>query len=296
MAGFSSKKPPSMRNDRLDELLPIYKYKDNDGKTVKFRPFGNIISYEYVWFYIKTEQGKVIQIPKLCTDLDPLTDEYVADDCPFRKSGLGRSDRFYLVNAIYRKAVDLRPAKLPKMTDEEKKYVKTDSFDEEMRYVKMGSDVWTPVVPLQLSSSAARNLATLEAENIVDGKPYGVTDLDYGFDIAIKYDSKGTGTGKFQLTDGNNATAITDKEMDYHVYNLDVLKYPSLKANQEEWKNLKEKITDPPKDIKKGGGAASRRLEEDEEEDDVRNRKPANSGKLSSGRSRRVEEDEEVPY
>ena len=284
-----------MRQARLDELLPIYDYKDNDGKTASFRPFGEIISYEFIWFHIKTQKG-IIPIPKLCTDLDPYTDEYIADDCPFRKSGLGRSDRIYLVNAIDRKKEKLRPAKLPPFRASEKKLRTIETiFKDAMYYMEPNSDSWTPVVPLKLSASSVRQITAAEADNIIDGKSYGCTDLDYGFDLKIKFDSKGTGTGKMQITMGAESE-ITDAELDYRVYDLAVLKYPSIKAQMEEWKNFKDKITDAPDSAKKGGAAASRRLEEDEEEDDIRSSRASkgNTGKLK----RRVEEDDEdeVPY
>lgn len=295
---FGNRKPPSRRNDRLDELLPIYNFADNDQKTVAMRPIGNIISYEFIWFHIITPSG-IKKIPKLNTDLDPITDEYVANDSPFRKDGRGEISRIYLINAINRKLQDAMPAKLPKLRASEKKLIKTTSFNDKMNYKEHLSDSWTPVVPLRFYPPAVTNIASLEAENIVDGKSYGAADLDYGFDLKIKYNSKGSGSGKMIITEGE-PSAITDEEMEYLVYDLDVLKYPTLAEEMADWKTFKEKITDAPEDKKgtKGGAKAASRLEEDEEEDDIRSSRKSsksNSSKLSRGRSR-DDEDDDVPY
>lgn len=309
MSGFSGKKPPSRGSEKLSDLLPIYAWKDNDNKNVSFRPFGTVISYEFAWFWIVTPKGKV-KIPKLITDLDPWTDEYVADEDPFRHDGRGEISRLYLVNAISRVKQASEPKSLPALTKNESKFVASDyfepykpfNFDGNMRFVKMGTNAWTPWVPLSLSPSSVRQITEGAKDNIVDGESFDATHPEFGFDIQFKYNSKGTGTGKMIVTadptESKNQNPITDEELEFPVWELDVLKYPKLSDHKADYREFKEKITDAPKEAEKGGSTARGRLEEDEAEDDVRSNTSRRNarGNIDKLSRRRVEEsDDDIP-
>lgn len=312
MSGFSSKTPPSLDNVRLEDLLPVYDFADNSGKTVHFRLFGNIISYEYIWFYIMSKTKGKVKVPVLCTDLNPFTDKYVADDCPFRQDGRGQVSRIYLINAIHRERQDREPKKIPPLTQREKDFVsspyfdayKPFNFDGKMRFINKDSSAWTPFVPLRLTASHARQIAEIETNNIVDGEKYDSNHIEFGFDISFKF-TKGVGGGPSKMIitadPEKDATEITDEELEFPVYNLDVMKYPRLADVKARYKEFSKRIVDAPEEVQKGGAVARGRLEEDEEEDDVRHssRRNArgNTDKLGSGRRGYVEdEDSEVPY
>lgn len=312
--GFRGKNPPSRGNDKLADLLPVYEFKENDNTEVSFRPFGTIISYEFYWFHIITTKG-ISKVPKLCTDLDPWTDEYIEEKCPFRADGRGQASRVYLVNAIDRDRQLKIPRNLPTLNSIEDQFVPSDyfdayapfNFDGSMRFIKKGSKAFTIWRPLVLSAASVRQIGEGEENNIVNGEKYSCTHPEYGFDVQFKYNSKGTGTGKMIVTadpkDERNLTAITDEELEFPVYELDVMKYPRLKDHKNDYKEFSQKITDAPDETKKGGATARGRLEEDERDDDVRNapRRGArgNTDKLGApaGRRGRVEEDDsDIPF
>jgi hypothetical protein len=296
--GFNSTSPKSAmgRSDRLEDLFGEYFFDYNDAvKEQELRPIGPVIAYEYYWFDIITEKGKSVRIPRLCIDLDPYTDTYTSENCPFRASGLGGQGRFYLVNAIWRKQQDAKPAKLPKKNEFESKLrkvmPKTPDFPQgwEAYQLSPGSSSWTPVYVLKLSANSAASVVDMIGENTYKGKTYDATHEDHGFDLLLKYNPKGTGTGKFQLNKGEQ-NALDDEEMDYLVHKLDVLKFPSPKEAEADWKKLKPMIDSDAKDTRedkhRGKTSASRLDDDDEGDEDEAPRK---------GKSRVKDEEDDRP-
>lgn len=285
--GFNSSNAKSAmgRSDKLKDLFGEYWFDyEKAAKTQDLRPVGPWIAYEYWWFDIITEKGKQITVPRLCTDLDPYMDTYTSDNCPFRASGLGRQNRFYLNNVIWRKQQDAQPAKLPKLNDFEQKLrkvvAKHKDYPEgwEAYQLSPGSSSWTPVYVAMFTANNAATVGDLEAENIYKGKSLPASDVDHGFDVRVKYDAKGTGTGKYQFTKGES-NALSDEEMDFLVHKLDVLKFPTPKEAEADWKQLKQSLdTDgggKKEDAHRGKTSASR-LDDDDEGDEA---PPARNGK-----------------
>lgn len=277
--GFRDMNPKSaMRgNDKLEEILQGGAFDKMDAvKRQSFRPVGPVIAYEYYWFDIITKAGERKSIPKLCIDLDPYTDTYVSDVCPYRASGKGRQGRFYLVNGIWRKAQDEMPAKLKPPLAEEAKLRKVIGEmpgypDGWVSYQKTpGSDTFTPVRVFIISASSAVDIARMADDNVVKGVTYDASDIDYGFDISYTHNPKGSGTGKNIYQKGEQ-TPLSDEEMDYLVYKLDVLALPSQADAEHEWRDLEKKLDPNPRsrnnddNSMKGAGPASR-LDDDAED------------------------------
>ena len=286
MAGFMSKHPDTAMtsSQKLHEMFGPYwfEYK-NAVKKQEFRPIGPVLSYEYYWYtIIGKKTGKAVDIPRLCIDLDPYTDTYISDVCPFRASGQGRQSRVYIVNAIWRQKQDLQPAHLPKLRDFESKLRKvigkTPDYPNgwEAYQLAPSSDSWTPVYVLHFTATNGAKVAEMSRDNVVKGVAYDVTDDDYGIDITVKYDPNGTGTGKYQYDDGKSSP-LTDDEMDYLVHKLDVLTYPKPKEDEADWKDLQKILAseDQVEDKKAKsngarGQASASKLDEDEDSASVR--------------------------
>lgn len=254
--GFNTKNPrTAMRsgNQKLKEVLAGKLFEWEWAiKTQYIRLHGPIIAYEEYWFDIITDKGEVTSIPKMCIDLDPYTDDYISDDCPFRASGQGRQSRFYLVNGIWRKEQDNEPRKLPPVMKSEEKLRKIvskckefpDGWEAYQLDLASGSESWTPNYLFKFTANQAAGLGDMAKENSTKGVAYDVTDVDFGCDIAIKHDPKGSGTGRYSiLRDGDSGvTAMTDQELDYLAIKPDVYKLQTPADAEKEWKDLKPKL------------------------------------------------------
>ena len=302
MAGFGSMNPKDAmgKSDKLKDMFGSYWFDwKNATKSQYFRPIGPVIAYEYVWFSIITKHGKQINVPRLCIDLDPYTDTYTSDVCPFRNAmANGQADsvgRMYIVNGIWRKAQDEEPKKVPAHTDFEKKLrkviAKTPDYPQGWEAYQMApnSESWMPVYVFNLTANNASKVADLSSENMVKGVAYDATDEDHGFDIKAKHDPNGTGSGKYQF-DFGESSPMEDFEMDYLVHKLDVLKFPSPKEADNDFKELKGSLDTgekPVKEDKQRGRASASRLDDDE---------PESSSRSERGSSRRgKEEDDDEP-
>lgn len=241
-------------------------------KAQELRPIGPVIAYEYYWFTILTKNGKIAKIPKLCIDLDPYTDEYVSEVCPFRASGLGERSRVYVFNVISRKAQDEMPARLKPPRAEESKVVhimkECPDFPGgwEVYRKTVGSDTYTPVRVFIATATGALAIADMSKDNIVKGITYDASDVDYGFDILYKHDKNGAGTGRHIYQRGEDSP-LTDEELDYHVYELDVLKFPTQKEAEKEWREIEGRLTEAEaSDDSMRGRKSAARLDEDDED------------------------------
>jgi hypothetical protein len=273
--GFNSVNPrTAMRqSDKLKDMFGSHWFDWEDATTTQYlRPIGPVIAYEYWWFdIIGPKTGQPGRVPKLCIDLDPYTDTYISDVCPYRASGLGGQNRFYLVNSIWRKQQDAMPRKLPEHSDFEKKLravmPKTPDYPKGWEAYQMAphSESWSPVYVLMMSAFQAAKVADLSGENMVKSVSYDATDEDQGFDLKVKYDPKGSGTGKYMIDKGES-NALDNDEMDYLVQKLDVLKYLSPKEAEADWKDFKQILDtsekEPREDMQRGRASASR-LDED---------------------------------
>jgi hypothetical protein len=284
--GFNSMNPKDAMgadNEKLYEMFGEYWFdyaKYASKSTQQFRLHGPVIAYEYYWFNIQTKTKGIKPIPKLCIDLDPYTDEYVSDNCPFRSSGKGRQSRIYIVNGIWRKAQDDKPAKTKPHTAFEKKervvMAKSPSHPKgwSMFQLAPDSESWTPNYVFKFTAPQTAELNNYQAKH--KGKEYDVTDVDYGIDICIKYSKNGQKIN-YDLSkgEGGEPTPLADEEMDFLVHKLDILTFPTPQQCEKEWKDLRTKIVegydrDDDRNSGKGRASASRLDEEDEDNRDTR--------------------------
>lgn len=296
-----NKHPETARNNRVkdSDILPIFDYKDAVTESQTFRLVGPALSYEDVWVDIVTQQGKTVPIPVRSIDLDPYTDVHTTDHCPVRKSG-ERVSRIYYINAIWREKQDAMPSRLPKPSAFESKrrtVMTTPDFPDGWKMYQMQSiesKTWTPFVVLRLTTSMVTELLEMSKENtrkvkLKTGKTVtrsaDATDPRYGFDIKIKYFPKKSGEAKYKLVMGD-VTPLTEEELNYPVWKIDIIKIPSLSETIANWKQIQDKMVDK-------NPAKSRKGEplDDDDEDDGRNNK--NRSTTGKRRDRDRDEDED---
>ena len=212
---FDDTKPKVGRGDsvKLEELIDILKF--NDGKWTPIRMFDTaVLPCKRHWVnIIGAKSKKEVKIPKWCVSHDTKTDGELEDvSCPYCGAGIG-AENFYLVNVIARDLQEDEPAKKKSPTKKEAK----------SGFKQPGSETWTPVRVARLPSSLAQKIQGLKDLNKVkkDGKvtKYSVADPKFGCDISIKYDSKASGTDKYQVQMGER-NKLTSEEKEYLQYEL----------------------------------------------------------------------------
>jgi hypothetical protein len=96
--GWGDTKPVTNKdNKRLEDETDVFDFKDSKGEFVQMRFLPCITSYSQTWIpIISSKQKKNVSIPKICSDYNPETEQYEKDECPYRKSGVGRTSQTYL--------------------------------------------------------------------------------------------------------------------------------------------------------------------------------------------------------
>lgn len=247
MKGFSQTKQQN-KNDavgppRLDEIFDVLKL----GKEwEQVRLIGPITSYYVIWIPIKGKKtGKETNIPRLCIDYDPSTDSMVGENCPYRKAGFTGS-KVYLANVIVRNLQESQPRKLPPHEKSEKKE-KELLGEGPFFFKKKGSASWTPVRVVEIRSMVADKLKNLTALNKHEGKdgvkkPRELSDPKYGRDVSLRFDADAKGPSKYDVNLEGKKTPLTDEEKAFLIWNLDVIKMPSIEEVKTDYKNIKDMI------------------------------------------------------
>lgn len=253
MAGKSwgNTKAPSRQRDKfmVDDYVSVHKY--DDRKWNVLRIVGPVTSTCVHWFKIKTKEGKVVPIPKYCLNWNPNEESFDANGCPYCANDLD-TDITYYTNAINRALVEQKPGKLyPHVADEERR-VNIGSKDDPFKVFLKSKDSrsWTPIEIYRLPVSVVRQILDLpNSRQVKNGKrteqkDMPVSDRRYGCDIQIKYDSKGTGSGKYAVQLGTNRKRLSDEEKAYLAWPLDFQEkgVETLEQATKEWKGLKEKL------------------------------------------------------
>lgn len=288
MAKWATAKPVvGGERSKIDDLIDFYKLPKN--QYVDMRPIGPITSYAYIWFTIKvkmkdTKETKIFTVPRVCLDYDPVTEEFKGNKCPYRKAlesgkynykvkdSNGRDtpvvklDKKYLGNFIIRDIQEEEPNKKKPNTKKEKKKIiitKTDSkykaFHKDMK-----SKSWTPIRALRVPQSLAKNFSSLVQLNKSKKDPskvYDLADPIYGMDVSILFDPDAKGTAMYQAQKGKR-NKLTEEELNYLHYYLDVVKPDDLEAAKKDWASLKDLII-PEKGSKKS------KDDDDDDEDDL---------------------------
>jgi hypothetical protein len=161
------------------------------------------------------------------------------DSCPYRKGGLnGRS--MYVANAIIRSLQQRMPSKVHKHTAYEKKPRHIDN--ETVQWKERDSESWTPIRVLRIPPGLAQKLKTLSVNNTRqnqagDERNYDLAHPKFGRDVVIKYDKEEEPKAMYGLRAGQ-CTKLTDEELAYLRYPLDVLKPETVEAANAAWTKL----------------------------------------------------------
>lgn len=220
------------KRPRPDELVDIYDKKlfTNTYKTIRL--FGPIKADA-----MHTIRGKrklrdgsikevVFSVP--CLNFDRQTGERVENDCPFCKYVNAAAIRYYQ-NAIIREFEEEPPTERPEWTDSEKELKSIDGFKAHVK--EKDSKSWTPVRMVQITSSMARSLTSIEGLNRYKDEETGEkrtaspSDLKYGVDLLIKYIPNNEPARKYELQrdpDSGKTPISNEMRRNYLVYDLEI--------------------------------------------------------------------------
>lgn len=222
---------------RLEKFVDVWKF-SNSWTRVRF--IGPVTSYYEFWFQIRSSTGRIMPIQKLCRDWNPEPGEMDGNGCPYRKAGLnGRP--IYIANAIIRSLQQRTPNISPKHTAYEKK--SRHIGKETVRWKEHGSESWTPIRVLRIPPGLAQKIQALSLKNTWENQSAEVRSYDlahpkYGRDVVIKYDKDEEPKSMYGLRAGQR-TKLTDEELAYLRYPLNVLKPETVEAANEAWTKLK---------------------------------------------------------
>jgi hypothetical protein len=245
MAGWDNPNVMSgNKTPRIEEMAQVLQYPADE--YVSMRLVGPLFSIVYFWFTIKTKEGKVVQIPKLCLDYDPIEQKFVRDICPYRASGKGRMSQVFYSNAIIRDIQENEPRKLPKHTSFEEKARRLIKNEDEKYFVKeLNSKSYTPVRLVRIPASLAESISKMSKLNPhkVDGKKehFNVAHPKYGRDISVLYNPNAKGGKMYEVQIGE-ATSIKKSERNYLMqpFFSKAIEPASLKEAEKDFTSLKK--------------------------------------------------------
>ena len=174
------------------EIVEFIKMPDNE--FVPMRLIGPTFSYATHWIEFHSEkQGKKVRFAKPCLGYSHDTEEFDESACPYCKAGM-KASVDYISNAIIR---DIQDEYVHKPKKWEKSERKTGFKDK-------ASKSKTPVRVVRFTANTAERLKKRSQSNKAknsEGKveSYPLSDSKHGRDINYLYNSKGTGTGKYEL-------------------------------------------------------------------------------------------------
>ena len=111
-----------------------------------------------------------------------------------------------------------------------------------VRWKERGSKSWTPVRVVRIPPGLAQKTQVLSANNTRqnragDVRSYDLAHPKYGCDVSIKYDKDAEPKAMYGLHSGQR-TKLTDEELAYLRYPLNVLKPETIEAANEAWIKL----------------------------------------------------------
>ena len=221
---------------RLEKFVDVWKFKNS---WTKVRFIGPVTSYYEFWFQIRSSTGRIMPIQKLCRDWNPEPGEMDGNSCPYRKAGLnGRP--IYVSNAIIRSLQQRTPNISPEHTAYEQK--SRHIGKETVRWKEHGSESWTPIRVLRIPPGLAQKIQALSLNNTrqnqaAEVRSYDLAHPKYGRDVVIKYDKDEEPKAMYGLR-GDQRTSLTDEELAYLRYPLNVLKPETVEAANEAWTKL----------------------------------------------------------
>ena len=221
------------RNDRgpkPGELVDILQYSI---KYTTIRLFGEVFAYGGHWVQTKTRDGKKAQFYTPCTAFDPETGRRdTSKKCAWCDHE-GPEVRFavdYYSNGILRREQKAKPERLPKPTAEEV----------ETGFKVKGTDTWTPVKAIRMSTSVIRGVKELKELNVHENAEgtsvaYSVSHPKFGMDVMIKKDENAAPANMYSVQRGENRP-LTKEERQYLTWDLsNLVQYPKEEDAQKEY-------------------------------------------------------------
>ena len=210
---FDDAKPKSGGGEskRLEDLFDMLPLKDGKWTQIRLMPYEGTSVGQHWIDIIGSKSKKEVRIPKMCVSYDGKTEEHDPKvKCPYCSID-EKFNPFYLFNVLVRGMQEDAPRK-NKLTSAEKKSGIKD----------VDSDSWTPIRVLRIPSSLMRKIMGLKDLNKdrKTKKTYSVASAEFGADINVMYNSKASGTDKYQVQ-LSDKVALTEEELAFLRYELD---------------------------------------------------------------------------
>jgi len=243
---------------KLEDVLDMAKLPKNKWVAMRMLPL-DLLPVKRHWInIIAGKDRREVKIPKICLSFDPATEGTIKGvKCPYDDLATGgQGEIFYLANVIVRQEQEDQPAKMRKHTAAER----------ESGFKEPGSESWTPVRVVRLTSSLTKKIQGLQELNkhkLKAGiKTFDVSDARYGVDINIKHDPDAKGAEQYQVNLGDK-NALTEEENAYLVHELsaDLLDKLGRETVEEARRELKGMKIVGDEDMDGG--------DEDDEDDDI---------------------------
>lgn len=284
----------SQRTPRLSDLCETVDFRD--GKPHTLRPVGPALRIARHWITTKSKEGKKNKpFPKICLGYNSKSGEFDGE-CPYCEAGIRASIEVHQ-NVIDRDAQEDGPPK--KAGEPTKAERKEREFLGYTGYFKESIDtkVWTPVKVAVLGTSPALKVKDTVAVNKVKGKDgtkktYPPQHPKYGYDLVITYhdDKKRAATDRYSVVK-DERNALSEEELDYHLWFLGLEKPEKLSVAKEEMSRLKKRLwREEGEEDEDDDEDRPKKKKRHQEEDDGFDEK---SSKKSKKRSRDEDEDDD---
>lgn len=259
--GWGDIKP--ITSTKWQDLLDWYKWRESRSGEDEFnhiRLIGPIKSACYHWIEVRKNDGTKTSFPMTCAGFpmtcvgyNPETETTDIEKCPACQIKISQQ-KFYFQNAIIRREQEIKPARAIELEDCPEEMAK--------EYRAIGDKHWSPVKVVKIPVTCAaqlRDIVGLNKHRVEDKvRSMDISDIQYGCDIFVKYDSKESPSSMYNVQKGD-AAPLTEEEKKYKLFNLNVVKTDVEKMRNDliRFGRLKAKSTTP--------GKSDLHIEEDDE-------------------------------
>lgn len=279
---------------RLSDFVEMVDLKD--GKAHTFRLIGPSVKKAVHWIEINKKQGGTARLPRICLAYDPTTEEF-SGECPYCDRLDNKARISVETNVIDREAQERAPRKIKPPTGSEKKLI--EHFGEEAYYKSSKeSESWTPDRYFTMSTSVSMKVLDLVETNkrkMRDGskKKFGPEHKKYGFDIVVKFNKDREPANMYSVMKGDN-TALTEEEIDYLRWKLDLEKPKKLAEAKKDADSLAKRLSGSSDDDDKSSkGSKGKGKKPDIDDDDFDDEEEDKKKKKSKSRSRDEDDEDE---
>lgn len=249
------------RDPTLADFVDLLKL--TSGENYKFRFIGPVLEYRSHPVEIKLavpspKTGKITTgWSKMCL-IQPGSKPGTV--CPYCEAGMKLKTEF-MQNVIDRSKQKNAPERKGKPNESETKLVSLWDGDQyasppikptKGKIKDKKSDLWTPIVVLRCTSTLAEHVVNASEANqkTIKGKDmtFGAEHPRHGFDLLVKYNKDASTPGKMYSASKTVNTKLTDKELEYPLWNLAAAKPETVAVAQKEVERTKPKLFTKEKD------------------------------------------------